>query len=90
LVNFGNFGQIWAEPATLPVADSMPSDGLKTLKPHNSYIVNPKTTRSGSLESYDPYLLPQKVSKNLHAFAIHSNIPKIQNAIFWPLKSFGN
>jgi hypothetical protein len=40
------------------------------------------------LESYDPYLLLQKNSKNLHAFAIHENIPKTRKAIFWPLKSF--
>jgi hypothetical protein len=37
--------------------------------------VNPKTTCSGSLESYNPYLFPQKVSKNPHTFAIH-NMPK--------------
>jgi hypothetical protein len=40
------------------------------------------------LESYNPYLFPQKVSKIPHAFAIHSNMPKTQKAIFWPLKSF--
>jgi hypothetical protein len=32
------FGQIWADSTTLPVADSMILDGLKTLKSQNSYI----------------------------------------------------
>jgi hypothetical protein len=31
------------------------------------------------LESYDPYLLPQKISKNLQAFAIHSNMPNTKS-----------
>jgi hypothetical protein len=38
--------------------------------------VNPETTYNGSLESYSPYLLLQKVSKKPHTFAIHSNMPK--------------
>jgi hypothetical protein len=33
--------------------------------------VNPKITSSSSLESYGPYLLLKKASKNPHAFAIH-------------------
>jgi hypothetical protein len=33
--NFGSFGQIWADFATLAVADSMPKLRLKSLKPHN-------------------------------------------------------
>jgi hypothetical protein len=48
--------------------------------------VSPKITCSSSLGSNDPYQLLQKVSKNPHAFAIHSNMPKTRNAIFWPLK----
>jgi hypothetical protein len=36
LANFGNFGWFWADFDALPMADSMPLDGLKTLKPHNS------------------------------------------------------
>jgi hypothetical protein len=32
----GNFGQIWVDSTALPMADSMPQYGLKTLKPHNS------------------------------------------------------
>lgn len=43
---------------------------------------------NGSLESYGPYPLFQKVSKNPHIFAIHRSMPKILKAIFWPLKSF--
>jgi hypothetical protein len=27
------FGQFWADSSALPMVDSMPSDGLKTLKP---------------------------------------------------------
>jgi hypothetical protein len=36
---------------------------LKSQRPSNSSIMNPKATWSGSLESYHPYLLPQKVFK---------------------------
>jgi hypothetical protein len=35
LANLGNFGQFWADFATLAVADSMPKLRLKSLKPHN-------------------------------------------------------
>jgi hypothetical protein len=54
----------------------MPLDGLETLKALNSITMNPTTPCSGSVESYDPYLLHQKVSKNPPAFAIHSDMPK--------------
>jgi hypothetical protein len=40
--------------------------------------VNPRIIYNGSLESYNPYQLIQKVSKNPHAFAIHSNMLKIE------------
>jgi hypothetical protein len=50
--------------------------------------MNQKTKFNGSLESYDPYLLAQKVSKYPHAFAILNNMPKTRKAIFSPLKSF--
>jgi hypothetical protein len=36
LGSFGSFEQIWADYAALPMANSMPLDGLKTLKPHTS------------------------------------------------------
>jgi hypothetical protein len=35
LVNFGNFGQFWADFVALAVADSMPEVWLKSLRPHN-------------------------------------------------------
>ena len=76
LVVLGNFGQIWAGSIALPIANRIPLDGLKTLKANNA-----TTPCSGSLESYDPYLLLQKVSKYPHAFAIHCNMPKTKNAI---------
>jgi hypothetical protein len=49
--------------------------------------MNPKTTWRGSLESFGPYLLLKKVSKNPHAFLIHNKMPKTHKAIFWSLKS---
>jgi hypothetical protein len=67
LANFGNlgsFGQIWPEFAALIVVEGMPKVGLKTLKPSNSSTVNPNATWNVSLESYHPYLQPQKVTKN--------------------------
>jgi hypothetical protein len=33
--NFGKFWQFWADFAALAVADSMPKNHLKSLKPHN-------------------------------------------------------
>jgi hypothetical protein len=50
--NFGSFGQIWVEFATLTVAESMPEAKLISLKPSNSSTVNPNATWSVSLESY--------------------------------------
>ena len=34
--DFGSFGQFWAEIAAFIVAESLPKDWLKSLKPHNS------------------------------------------------------
>jgi hypothetical protein len=34
-VDFSKFWQFWADFATLAVADNMPEDWLKSLKPHN-------------------------------------------------------
>jgi hypothetical protein len=44
--------------------------------------MNPKTTCIGSLKSYNPYLLPQKVSKNPHAFAFITTCPKQERPFF--------
>jgi hypothetical protein len=62
--DFSSFGQFWADFAALTMADSMPQLGLKSLKPHNFWTISPNDTCSISLESYNPYLQPQKVSKN--------------------------
>jgi hypothetical protein len=51
--------------------------------------MNPNTTWSGSLKSYHPYLVPQKVPKNSHTFLIYSNMPKKQKANFWPKRALG-
>jgi hypothetical protein len=56
LVNFGSFGQFWAEFAAFTVAESMPELGLKSSKPHNFSTVSPNVTCNGLLESYHPYL----------------------------------
>jgi hypothetical protein len=72
----GRFGYFWVEIATLAIDESMPEARLKSLKPFNSSTVNPKATWSGSLISYHPYLLPQKVSKNPKTYCIHSSLPK--------------
>jgi hypothetical protein len=66
----GRFWQFWADFAALTVADSMPQLGLKSLKPHNFWTISPNDTCSVSLESYNPYLQPQKVSKNPKIYCI--------------------
>jgi hypothetical protein len=58
------FGQIWARFAALTVVESIPEARLKSLKPFHPSTMNPNVTWSVSLESYHPYLQPQKVSKN--------------------------
>jgi hypothetical protein len=76
LANFGSFGQIWAEFSAFTVAESMPELGLKSSKLHDFSTVSPNVTCNGSLESYHPYLWPQKVSKNPKIYCIHSSLPK--------------
>jgi hypothetical protein len=63
LANLGSFGQFWADFAALIVADSMPQLGLKSYKPHNFWTISPNVMCSVSLESYHPYLLPEKFQK---------------------------
>jgi hypothetical protein len=50
--------------------------------------VNPKATWSGSLKSYHPYLLSQKVSKNPIFFfaAFIEAYPKMQKAVLASLE----
>jgi aminoglycoside N3'-acetyltransferase len=43
--------------------------------------MNPNATCSVSLESYNPYLQPQIVSKNPKIYCIHNSLPKVQKAI---------
>jgi hypothetical protein len=57
------------------VVESMPKFGLKSSKPHNFSIMTPNVTCNSSLESYHPYLLPQKVSKAPKIYCIHSSLP---------------
>jgi hypothetical protein len=44
--------------------------------------MSPNVTCNGSLESYHPYLLREKVSKNLDIYCIHSNLPKLAKTHF--------
>jgi hypothetical protein len=48
--------------------------------------VNPNATWSGSLESYHPYLLSQKVSKFHKFIAFRAACPKTQKAILAALE----
>jgi hypothetical protein len=73
------FGQFWADFATLAVADSMPKLWLKSLKPYNFWTMSPNVTYSVSLESCNPYLQPQKVSK---FYCIHCSLPKSPKSYF--------
>jgi hypothetical protein len=41
------------------------------------------------LESYQPYLQPQKVSKNPQMLYIHSSLPKNKKSHFGPLSPLG-
>jgi hypothetical protein len=85
----GSFGQVWAEIATLTVAESLPKVWLKSLKPHNSETVNPNVTWNVSLESYHPYLLPQEVSKALTTSGTYGSLPKIRKGRFGCLRPLG-
>jgi hypothetical protein len=71
------------------VADSMPEVWLKSLKPHNFRTMNSNVMCSISLESYNPYLHLQKVSKNPKIYCIHSNLPKNAKSCFGSLSPFG-
>jgi hypothetical protein len=71
-----------ADFAALTVADSMPKVWLKSLKPHNFWIMSPNVTCSISLESYHPYLPQQKNSKILKIECIHSSLPKNEKSRF--------
>jgi hypothetical protein len=81
--------QIWAKFATLTMVESMPKARLKSLKPSNSLTMNPNTTWSGSLESYHPYLAPQKVSKNPQTYCVHNTLLKSAKSRFGYLCPLG-
>jgi hypothetical protein len=51
--------------------------------------VNPNVARSGSLESFHPYILPQKVSKIPKIECIHSGLPKNAKSHFGYLGPLG-
>jgi hypothetical protein len=86
LANFGNFGQFLVHFALLEVAESMPEIRLKSLKSHNSLIVNPKVVYSGSSEKYNPLLYTNKVSKTPQSNCSHNSLPKSAKSHF---SSFG-
>jgi hypothetical protein len=84
--NFGNFGQIWADYATLVVVERMPKARLKSKIFSSSSTVSPNATWSGSLESYDPYLCLKKFQK-IHKFiAFIVACSKIQKATLTSLE----
>jgi hypothetical protein len=51
--------------------------------------MNPNTTWSGSLDSYHPYLTPQKVSKNPQTYCVHNTLPKSAKSHFDSLRPLG-
>ena len=85
LANFGNSRQFGANFVALVVADSMPKVWMKSLKLHNFWTMSPNIMCSISLKSYNPYLHPQKVSKNSKTYCIHSNLPKNEKSHFGSL-----
>jgi hypothetical protein len=51
--------------------------------------MNPNATWSASLESYHPYLQPQKVSKNPQTYCVYNTLPKSAKSHFGCLRSLG-
>jgi hypothetical protein len=51
--------------------------------------VNPNATWSISLESYYPYLQPQKVSKTPQTYSVHNTLPKSAKSHFGYLCPLG-
>jgi hypothetical protein len=51
--------------------------------------MSPNVTCSISLESYHPYLQPQKLSKNPKIYCIHSSLPKDAKSHFGSLGPLG-
>jgi hypothetical protein len=87
--NFGTFWQFWADFSALATADSMPKLRLKSLKPHNFRTMSPNAMCSISLESCNPYLQSQKVSKNPKIYCIHSSLLKSAKSHFGCLCPLG-
>jgi hypothetical protein len=81
-LSLSKFWQFWAESAILAMVENMPKARLKSQKPSNSLTMNPNTAWNGSLESYHPYLTPQKVSKIPQTHCIHNTLPKNATTIF--------
>jgi hypothetical protein len=66
----------------LVVAENMPKARLKSSKASNSSTMNPIGTWSDSLESYHPYLPPQKEFQKIQKFiAFTVACPTAQNDI---------
>jgi hypothetical protein len=51
--------------------------------------MSPNVTCTVTLESYNPYLHPQKVSKNPKIYCIHSSLPKNTKSRFGSLGPLG-
>jgi hypothetical protein len=51
--------------------------------------MSPNVAWNGSLESYHPYLPPEKVSKIPKIECIHSSLPKTEMGHFGPLCPLG-
>jgi hypothetical protein len=64
------------------MVERMPEARLKSLIPSNSSTVNPNDTWSVSLESYYPYLQPQKVSENPQTYCVHNTLLKSAKSHF--------
>jgi hypothetical protein len=64
---------------------SMPKVWLKSLKPHNFSTMSANVTCSVSLEIYNPYLHPHKVSKNPKIYCIYNSLPKNAKSCFGSL-----
>jgi hypothetical protein len=62
---------------------------LKSSNTYNSSTMNPNTTWSGLLESYHPYLTPQKVTKNPQTYCAHNTLSKSAKSYFGCLRLLG-
>jgi hypothetical protein len=84
--NFSSFGQIllhwqWHFSSAWSL--------VEIFKPRHFWTMSPNITCSVSLESYNPYLHPEKVSKNPKIHRIHSSLSNNAKSHFGSLGSLG-